>query len=202
MNIDGEYRTAFIDDQAPDLNYGTAPIPSAEGYEDSYGGGYITGNIVGIGKGSKNPEAAWALIKYLTTDTDALVKLSNGLKNVPTTHDAIASPDLEVSEQFQTFLDIFENPKSSTTPPSAHRRRSTRRSSAPTRPSGSRVTSPTCRGCCRRRSTTRSTPPSSSRRADAHGLDDPTPTEQGGALPLLTPALLGMIDLLRLPAGA
>ena len=119
MNIDGEYRTAFIDDQAPDLHYGTAPIPSAEGYEDSYGAGYITGNIIGIGKGSKNPEAAWAFIKYLTTDTAAQVKLSNGLKNAPTTHDAITSPDLEVTPQFQTFLDIFENPKSSTTPPSA-----------------------------------------------------------------------------------
>ena len=119
MNIDGEYRTAFIDDQAPDLKYGTAPIPSAEGYEDSYGAGYITGNIVGIGKGAKNPEAAWAFIKYLTTDTAAQVKLSNGLKNAPTTHDAITSPDLEVTPQFQTFLDIFENAKSSTTPPSA-----------------------------------------------------------------------------------
>lgn len=119
MNVDGEYRTAFIADQAPDLSYGTAPMPSAEGYEDSYGAGYITGNIVGIGKGAKNPEAAWALIKYLTTNTDAQVKLSNGLKNAPTMHDAITSPDLEVSEQFQTFLDIFENPKSSTTPPSA-----------------------------------------------------------------------------------
>lgn len=119
MNIDGEYRTAFIDDQAPDLKYGTAPIPSAEGYEDSYGAGYITGNIVGIGKGAKNPEAAWAFIKYLTTDTAAQVKLSNGLKNAPTTHDAITSPDLEVTPQFQTFLDIFENATSSTTPPSA-----------------------------------------------------------------------------------
>ena len=28
MNFDGEYRTAFIADQAPDLNYSTAPIPT------------------------------------------------------------------------------------------------------------------------------------------------------------------------------
>lgn len=118
MNIDGEYRTAFIDDQAPDLDYGTAPIPVAEGHDDVYGAGYITGNIVGIGKGSDNPEAAWALIKYLTTDPAAQVALSNGLKNVPTVHDAITSPDLEVSDQFATFLDIFEHPGSSTTPPS------------------------------------------------------------------------------------
>ncbi|MDM7830361.1 ABC transporter substrate-binding protein [Cellulomonas edaphi] len=118
MNLDGEYRTAFIDDQAEDLDYGTAPFPSAQGFESTYGGGYITGNIVGIGKGSTNPEAAWAFVKYLTTNTDAQVKLSNGLKNVPTMHDAIASPDLEVSPQFQTFLDIFENEHSATTPPS------------------------------------------------------------------------------------
>lgn len=118
MNLDGEYRTAFIDDQTPDLHYATAPMPAADDHADLYGAGYITGNIAGISKGSKNPELAWALLKYLTTDTDAIVKLSNGLKNVPTTKDALASPDLEVSDQFATFLDIIANPKSGTTPPS------------------------------------------------------------------------------------
>lgn len=118
MNLDGEYRTAFIDDQTPDLHYATAPMPAADDHADLYGAGYITGNIAGISKGSKNPELAWALLKYLTTDTGAIVKLSNGLKNVPTTKEALASPDLEVSDQFATFLDIIANPKSGTTPPS------------------------------------------------------------------------------------
>jgi len=118
MNMDGEYRTAFIKDQAPKLNYGTAPFPTADGHTDLYGGGYITGNIAGISKGSKNPELAWALMKYLTTDTAAVVKLSNGLKNVPTTHAALTSPDLEVSPQFKTFLDISESAHTTTTPPS------------------------------------------------------------------------------------
>ncbi|MEJ3404587.1 extracellular solute-binding protein [Rathayibacter sp. YIM 133350] len=118
MNLDGEYRTAFIDDQAPDLQYGTAPFPTADENTDLYGGGYVTGNIAGISKGSTHPELAWALLKYLTTDTDAVVKLSNGLKNAPTTADALKSPDLQVSEQFKTFLDILDNPHSATTPPS------------------------------------------------------------------------------------
>jgi multiple sugar transport system substrate-binding protein len=118
MQFDGEYRTAFIADQAPDLNYETAPIPTLAAHSDRYGGGYVTGNIGGIAKGSKNPELAWALLKYLTTDTSAVVKLSNGLKNAPTTKDALASPDLEVTPQFQTFLDIMANPNSMTTPPS------------------------------------------------------------------------------------
>jgi multiple sugar transport system substrate-binding protein len=118
MNFDGEYRTAFIADQAKDLDYGTAPFPTADGHTELYGGGYLTGNIVGISKGSKNPELAWALLKYLTTDTDALVKLANGLKNVPTTTDALKSPDLEVSEQYKTFLDIASNEHVATTPAS------------------------------------------------------------------------------------
>ena len=118
MNLDGEYRTAFIADQTPDLDYGTAPFPAAADHSDLQGGGYITGNIGGISKGSKNPELAWALLKYLTTNTDAVVKLANGLKNAPTTSDALASPKLDLGDQFGTFLDIMSNPKSTTTPPS------------------------------------------------------------------------------------
>ncbi len=118
MNLDGEYRTAFIADQTPDLDYATAPFPPLSSHADRAGGGYITGNIGGIAKGSKNPELAWALLEYLTTDTGAIVKLSNGLKNAPTTTTALHSPDLEVSPQFQTFLDILESPNSTTTPPS------------------------------------------------------------------------------------
>jgi len=118
MNLDGEYRTAFIADQTPDLDYGTAPFPSASDHSDLQGGGYVTGNIGGISKGSKNPELAWALLKYLTTNTDAVVKLANGLKNAPTTSGALASPKLDLGAQFGTFLDIMSNPKSTTTPPS------------------------------------------------------------------------------------
>ncbi|MFJ3391777.1 ABC transporter substrate-binding protein [Leifsonia aquatica] len=118
MNFDGEYRTAFIADQAKGLNYGTAPFPTADDHTDLYGGGYITGNIIGISKGSKQPELAWALLKYLTTDTDAVVKLANGLKNVPTTKDALTSPKLEVSDQFKTFLDISSDKNVQTTPAS------------------------------------------------------------------------------------
>ena len=119
MNLDGEYRTAFIADQTPTLNYGTAPFPTAAGHDDRLGAGYITGNIVGIGKGSKNPEAAWALIKYLSTDTDSVVAVANGIKNVPTTTPALTSSALEKDANYQTFLDVFANAHSSTTPTTA-----------------------------------------------------------------------------------
>lgn len=118
MNLDGEWRTAFIKAQKPDLNYGTAPFPTADDHADLYGGGYLSGNIAGIGKGSQHKELAWALLKYLSTDTDAVVKLANGLGNVPTTKDALASPDLKLPPQFGTFLQVMASPHSDTTPPS------------------------------------------------------------------------------------
>ena len=118
MNMDGEWRTAFIADQAPKLRYGTAPFPTADDHTDLYGGGYITGNIAGIAKGSKNPELAWALLKYLTTNTAAVVKMANGLKNVPHLTSALQSSDLEVDPQYKTFIDVAGNPSSLTTPAS------------------------------------------------------------------------------------
>jgi multiple sugar transport system substrate-binding protein len=119
MSIDGEYRVAFLEDQAPDVDFGTAPLPVADNQADRYGAGFVTGNVMGISANSDNAEASWALIRYLTTETDAIVDLSNSIKNVPTTKDALASPDLEADEKFQTFLDIFANPNTSTTPPNA-----------------------------------------------------------------------------------
>jgi len=116
MMIDGEYRLAFLQAQAPNVEFGTAPFPVPDDKQDRYGAGYVTGNIMGISRGAKNPEAAWALIKYLTLDTGALVKLANGLKNVPTTDAALKSPDLEVDANFQTFIDILQHPKSETSP--------------------------------------------------------------------------------------
>ena len=118
MNMDGEYRTAFIADQAPDLHYSTAPFPTLADHTDLYGGGYITGNIIGISKGSKNPELAWALLKYLTTNTASVVKMANGLKNVPHLTSALQSSKLEVNDQYKTFIDVAGSSNSLTTPPS------------------------------------------------------------------------------------
>ena len=118
MMIDGEYRIAFLRDQAKDLQFGTAPLPVADSKADRYGAGYVTGNVMGISKSAKNPEAAWALIRYLTTDTGAIVKLANLIKNVPTTTDALKSPDLQVDAEFKVFIDLFNNKNSQTSPAS------------------------------------------------------------------------------------
>jgi multiple sugar transport system substrate-binding protein len=119
MNVDGEWRTAFIAAETPNLAYGTAPVPVDDGNPDLHGGGYTTGNIAGIPKRAEHKEHAWALLKWLTTDDAALVKLSNELRNVPTTESSAKSPDLKPDPKFQTFLDIFASPNTTTTPVTA-----------------------------------------------------------------------------------
>ena len=116
MHMDGEWRVNFIKKEAPSLKYGTAPFPVADDKQDLYGGGYVTGSIIGIPKTSKHKDQAWLLVKYLGTNTNALAKLSNGIQNVPTTLDSLKSPLLKPLPGFQTFLDVFADPHTKTTP--------------------------------------------------------------------------------------
>jgi multiple sugar transport system substrate-binding protein len=114
MNYDGEWRVAFIQAEHPTLNYGTAPMPTAN--PKLYGSGYINGTIIGIPKNGKHEAEAWDLVKYLTTNTHALAELSNGLRNVPSTSASLTSKELTPDPHFATFLKIFGNKYSTTSP--------------------------------------------------------------------------------------
>src|SRR3954471_13521427 len=116
MLLDGEYRTAFIKAEHPELNYGTAPMPVDDAHPELYGGGYVVGNTVGIPKGAKNEAPAWELIKYLATSTPPLVTLADGLGNVPTTAASAKAATVVKEPRFQTFVKIFQDPHTATNP--------------------------------------------------------------------------------------
>src|SRR5579864_8664167 len=116
MNLDGEWRVAFIQAEHPKLDYGTAPMPVDSSVASSYGSGYINGTIIGIPKNGKHTADAWDLVKWLTTNTHALAELSNGLRNVPSTTASTHSKELIPDAHFATFLKIFSNKQSSTSP--------------------------------------------------------------------------------------
>jgi multiple sugar transport system substrate-binding protein len=116
MNIDGEWRVAFIRNEHPELNYGTAPMPVDDAHPELYGAGYINGTIIGIPKGCPHPKEAWDLVRYLATNTHFLAQFSNGIRNVPSTTASLHSKEIKPDKHFATFLKIFANPHSSTTP--------------------------------------------------------------------------------------
>jgi multiple sugar transport system substrate-binding protein len=116
MMLDGEWRVAFIKNEHPELKYATAPMPVDDAKKNLYGSGYINGTIIGIPKSGKNRDLAWDLVKYLTTNDHALAKFSNGIRNVPSTRSSSKSKELIPDKNFNTFLTIFNHPKSNTVP--------------------------------------------------------------------------------------
>ncbi|MCX3059173.1 ABC transporter substrate-binding protein [Streptomyces beihaiensis] len=120
MQVDGEWRLGMAEDAKPGFDIGVAPMPVPDDQVADYGKGYITGTIAGIPATSTKKNAAWEFVKYLTTDTDAVVNFANAIHNVPSTLAALKSPKLKYDPRFKTFLDIAENPKSTTTPASAN----------------------------------------------------------------------------------
>ncbi|MFE9254641.1 ABC transporter substrate-binding protein [Streptomyces sp. NPDC006879] len=116
MQLDGEWRLAMAREAGAKFEIGTAPLPVADDQVDDYGKGYLSGTIMGIAATSQKQNAAWELVRYMTTDTEAVVAFANGIHNVPSTLAALSSPELEIAEGFQTFIDIAKHPKSNTTP--------------------------------------------------------------------------------------
>ena len=116
MNMDGEWRVHFIKTDGVNIDYGTAPMPVDPTQPNLYGGGYTTGNVIGIPRGAAHPAAAWLLAKYLAFNTGAIEQFANGLDNVPTLSTALSDPTLASDPHFDTFLKIFGSPSTATDP--------------------------------------------------------------------------------------
>lgn len=119
MQVDGEWRAAMAKEAGVPFEIGTAPLPVPDDQAADYGKGYLSGTVMGIASGSRKQNAAWELVKYMTTDTAAVVAFANAIHNVPSTLAALESPDLQVTPEFKTFLDISRHPRSNTTPAQA-----------------------------------------------------------------------------------
>lgn len=117
MGIDGEWRLGMARDAGMD-DLGVAPFPVPDDQAAGYGKGYLSGTVIGIASTSAKKNAAWQLVKFMTTDTQAVVSFANAIHNVPSTMAALNSPDLDKDPGFRTFIAIALNPDSTTTPPS------------------------------------------------------------------------------------
>ncbi|AZM89203.1 ABC transporter substrate-binding protein [Streptomyces sp. W1SF4] len=116
MQIDGEWRPAMAREAGVPFEIGTAPLPVPDDQRADYGKGYLSGTIMGISSASRKQNAAWELVRYMTTDTEAVVAFANAIHNIPSTLAALRSPQLQVTPESKTFLDIARHAKSNTTP--------------------------------------------------------------------------------------
>jgi multiple sugar transport system substrate-binding protein len=120
MQLDGEWRGRMATDAQPAFEIGAAPFPVPDDQAADYGKGYLSGTVLGIASNSPRKNAAWELVKYLSTDTDAVVSFANAIHNVPSTVAALKSPKLSNDPLYRTFVDIAQHPKSSHAPSSVN----------------------------------------------------------------------------------
>ncbi|WP_308416783.1 ABC transporter substrate-binding protein [Streptomyces sp. AJS327] len=116
MMLDGEFRTGFIKNEAKDLDYGTGPFPAPDDQPERYGAGAWTVHLAGVTNRSAHPDASWRLVKWLATDKGAQIALAKGLHNVPTTREALDSPELRKIPHFAPFLRMAAHPHSKIPP--------------------------------------------------------------------------------------
>ncbi|MGW7366368.1 ABC transporter substrate-binding protein [Streptomyces sp. NPDC054841] len=120
MQLDGEWRGKMASDAKLPFEIGAAPFPVPDDQVADYGKGYLSGTILGIASNSPKKNAAWELVKYLSTDTDAVVSFANAIHNVPSTVAALNSPKLNNDPLYRTFVGIAQHPKSSHAPSSVN----------------------------------------------------------------------------------
>ena len=119
MQLDGEWRVANLTEEKVPFRWATAPFPVPDNQLADYGRGYLSGTVIGINHNSRQQQAAWQFVSYLTTDTDAVVSFANAIDNVPSTFAALDSPDLQLPAAFQTFLGVADSPYSDSAPATA-----------------------------------------------------------------------------------
>ena len=93
MELDGEWRVQFIKSDHAKIQYGTAPAPVDPSQPNLYGGGYTTGNVIGIPKGAAHPAAAWLLAKYLAFNNERDRALRRRLGQRADDHLGAVGPD-------------------------------------------------------------------------------------------------------------
>lgn len=121
ITTDGQWRVVQLAKYAPDLKYGTAPIPPPEGGKKLFG--WSNGNFMIVPKGAKNPRGAWEFIKFwsgLSNPERAAefytwggwLPLSDAIAHAPKYREYVRK-----HPQFQTFLDILPSENVHPTPP-------------------------------------------------------------------------------------
>lgn len=105
FSIEGEWFPTFIAEYAPDLNWGVAPLPSVEGNEENNDAFLQCGMLV-IPEASKNKEAAYAFIEWLTSD-ECQVELCAQKGNLPATHSGLENESLfEQNPSLEPFAEL------------------------------------------------------------------------------------------------
>lgn len=112
MELAGEWHIGEMAENAPTVDYGTAPLPVPDSKSSLYGAGSVLGTVVYISSKSTKQPAAFLAAQQLTTDTEFLTSFATQISNIPTTFDSLKAWQSASEPHWKTFVDITANANS------------------------------------------------------------------------------------------
>jgi multiple sugar transport system substrate-binding protein len=106
MVIDGEWQPAFIQEFAPDLDWGVTPVPHPDDRPDLAGTTMVAPGTLFIPSNSKHPDEAWEFMKYLVS-ADAMRTFTKALSNLPSRTSLLKDKAYGEIKNFDLFLDLL-----------------------------------------------------------------------------------------------
>ncbi len=116
MVIDGEWQPAFIQNFAPDLDWGVVPVPYPDGRPDLAKTTLVAPGTFFIPSNSQHPDEAWEFMKYLVS-TDAMRTFTKALSNLPSRTSLLKDNTYTSIPNFGLFLELLAS-KNATSMPS------------------------------------------------------------------------------------
>lgn len=114
MILDGEWVVGpnFIPKFSPALNYGVAPIPVPASMADTYGRSIVGGTIVVVPASTKDKAATAKLLAWMESP-ETVAEIMYNMANLPSSKKAALDPRFKTIKNFQVFIDVMANAKSS-----------------------------------------------------------------------------------------
>ena len=109
LHIDGSFRLGSIDANAPDLNFGVAPLPvGPTGERATFGSFWTHGLTQKAASDPKRMEAAVKFLKFITTD-EAMALWVDKVGELPARLEAASDPELLADPKLGAFAEQLPN---------------------------------------------------------------------------------------------
>ena len=116
MQVEGEWQPGpnFIQNYAPELYYGVAPLPPPAASPERANTNMVGGTVAMIPSGVEDKEAAWDLLAWMVSPEILAEEMVVNF-NLPTSGEAAKDPRFHENEKFEVFLDLMADPNAHAT---------------------------------------------------------------------------------------
>lgn len=115
MVIDGEWQPAFIQQFAPNLDWGVAPVPYPDGRPELANTTMLAPGTLFIPSNTQHPDEAWEFMKYLVSK-DTMRTFSKALSNLPSRRSLLKDKAYSTIKNFDVFLNLMASKNAKSMP--------------------------------------------------------------------------------------